>query len=159
MVPATLAERLIRRFTATSAETGLSVTATTLTTPIDADAVFVESARLAATSVTGFAGGRETGAVKVAVFAPVLETVPQFPPLHPEPVTVHVTDWFEVKQTEAVKLCCPPSATVAAVGEMETACEHEAVIAIEAEADWLVSAALIATSVTGFAGGREAGAV
>jgi hypothetical protein len=119
----------------------------------------VESARLVATSVTGFAGGREPGAVYVAVFAPVLETVPQFPPLHPEPVTVHVTDWFEVKQTEAVKACWPPSATVAAVGEMETACPQEAVIVIEAEAVLVVSAALVATSVTGFAGGREAGAV
>lgn len=93
------------------------------------------------------------------MFVPVLETVPQFPPLHPDPLTAQVTDWFEVKQTEAVNDCCPPSATVAAVGEMETACAQEEVIVIEAVADRLVSAALVATSVTGFAGGREAGAV
>jgi hypothetical protein len=61
----TLAERLMRRFTATVAETGLSVTAipTALSTSTDADADFVESARLVATSVTGFDGGREAGAV------------------------------------------------------------------------------------------------
>jgi hypothetical protein len=93
------------------------------------------------------------------VFTPVLETVPQFPPLHPEPATLQFTDWFVVKHTEAVNDCCPPSATVAAVGEIETACAHEDVIVIDAEAVWLESAALVATSVTGFAGGREAGAV
>ncbi len=63
VVNSTLAERLTRRFTATSAETGLSATATALTTSIDAEADFVESARLVATTVTGFAGGREAGAV------------------------------------------------------------------------------------------------
>jgi hypothetical protein len=39
------------------------VTATALVTPIDAVADFVESARLVATNVTGFDGGREAGAV------------------------------------------------------------------------------------------------
>ena len=62
-VPATLAERLARRFTATSAETGLTATATALTTCIEADADLLESTRLVATSVTGFEGGREAGAV------------------------------------------------------------------------------------------------
>ncbi len=55
--------------------------------------------------------------------------------------------------------CCPPSATVAAVGEMVIACPHADVIVIDAEADCVESAALVATSVTGFEGGNEAGAV
>ena len=62
-VDSTLAERLTGRFTATSAEIGLSITATALTTSIEADADWLESARLVATSVTGFEGGREAGAV------------------------------------------------------------------------------------------------
>ena len=93
------------------------------------------------------------------MFAPVLDTVPQFVPLHPVPPIAQLTDWFAVKQTEAVNVCCPPKSTVAAVGEMETACPQADVIVIDAEADWLESAALVATSVTGFAGGNAAGAV
>ena len=61
-------------------------------TVIEAEADFVVSAALVVTSVTGFAGGNEAGAVYVAVFAPVVDTVPQFVVLHPEPLTAHVTD-------------------------------------------------------------------
>jgi CO dehydrogenase nickel-insertion accessory protein CooC1 len=71
----------------------------------------------------------------VAVLAPVLETVPQFVPLQPDPVTDQLTDWFALKQTEAVNGCCCPSATVAAEGDMDMAGEQDDVIVMDAEAD------------------------
>ncbi len=67
-------------------------TETPLTISMEADADCEAPATLVATSVAGFAGGNEAGAVYVAVFAPVLDTVPQFVVLHPDPATVHVTD-------------------------------------------------------------------
>ena len=64
-----------------------------------------------------------------------------------------------LKQTLAVKDCCPLSPKLADVGETEIVGVHGALIVIDAEAVWLESAALVATNVTGFTGGREAGAV
>lgn len=79
------------------------------------------------------------------MFAPVLATVPQFVPLQPEPVTLHVTFWFVLKQTFAVKACCAPNPKLAVAGETETAGEHEAVIVTDAVADCEGSATLVAT--------------
>jgi len=92
---------------------------------IAAEAVWLASAALVATSVTGFEGGNAAGAVYVAVPVPVLETVPQFVPLHPAPVILHVTVWLALKQTFAVKFCCPPSPRLADAGEMEIAGVHD----------------------------------
>jgi hypothetical protein len=64
-----------------------------------------------------------------------------------------------VKQTLAVNDCCCPSDTVAAEGETLMGVAHAAVIVIDDAAVWVESAALVATTVTGFTGGSDAGAV
>ena len=93
------------------------------------------------------------------MFAPVLEIVPQLVPLQPEPVIDQLTDWSVLKQTVDVNVCCWPSETVAADGDMAIAGEQDDVIVMDAKPVWLELATLVATSVTGFAGGNDAGAV
>ena len=91
--------------------------------------------------------------------APVLETVPQLVLLQPDPATDQSTDSFVLKQTVAVNDPCWPSEMVDADGDMDMAGEQDEVIVIETVADSVESTALVATSVTGLAGGSDAGAV
>ena len=96
----------------------------------------------------------------MAEFVPVLDTVPQFVVLQPEPVTVHVADWFVLKQTDAVNVCCAPSARFALAGVMDTAGLHAgAAIVTAAVADFDGSATLVAVIETVGVAGTVAGAV
>jgi hypothetical protein len=159
LVPVTVAERLSRRFVATSANVGETATATPLVTVIVALADWVASAWLVAVMVIGLMGGRLAGAVYTAVAALVEDRVPQELPAHCDPEMAQVTAWLSEIQTVAVNDSWPPSPTVAAEGEMEIAGEQLGAIVIAAAADCEGSATLVAVSVTLGVEGTVEGAV
>ena len=101
-------------------------------TVIVAEAVLVVSATLFAVTVY-------VPVVLGAVNSPELETDP--------PVADHVTDVLDEPATEAVNCCVPPVTRVAEVGVIETDTDVAALTVTVAEADLLVSAALVAFTV------------
>jgi hypothetical protein len=104
--------------------------------------------------IVTFAGvGTEAG----AAYIPVLEMVPtvEFPPA--TPFTCHVTAVFDVLPTVAVNVCEPETVTVALAGLTETVIMGVTVTC--AEADFVVSAADTAVTVTVAGDGAAAGAV
>jgi len=106
-----------------------------------ADADFVVSATLVAFTV-------KDPALPGAVKSPELDTVP--------PVAVQVTAVLLVPVTVAVNCCVAPVRIEVEVGLMETETEGAAVTVMVAEADFVLSAALVAVMVKVPA---EAGAV
>jgi hypothetical protein len=87
----------------------------------------------------------------------VEDTTPQVAPLHPEPVTLHVTAVLLVFETVAVNCFCRPTFTLADVGEMLTATGKATVTT--ADDDFEGSATDVAVTVTWAGVGTTAGAV
>ena len=114
---------------------------------------FVLSATLVARTETVLGEGATVG----AVYKPVAETVPQAAPAQPVPVTLQVTAVFVVPVTVSVNCCVPPARTVTVVGLTVT--ETTARMVTVAEADLVLSATLVAVTVTVFGAGAIAGAV
>jgi hypothetical protein len=133
---------------------GETLTMTLLVTVTIADAVAVPAK---AWIVTGLVDGRSAGAVYSAVFPPVGTTIPvaALPPATPFTSQAIVTP--DARQIDVVKVCDPPSATVAAEGEIVFVLEHEIVtIAFPA---FELSATLVAATLTVAGVGGVAGAV
>jgi hypothetical protein len=75
---------------------------------------------------------------------------------HPAPAMVHVTCWLSVPAIVAAKRCCPLLDSEALPGNtLTTMCGR---IVTLAEDVWLVSAWLVAVSLTGLGDGTPAGA-
>ncbi len=121
--------------------------------------VLTGSAMLLAVMVTFGGDGGTTGAVYVAVLAPLATIVPTdgLPPAIPS--TAHVTPVAGLPEpvTFAVKICFPPTGTVAEAGERLMAISSWSVTV--ADALMLGSAALAAEIVTVVVAGRTVGAV
>ncbi len=101
--------------------------------------------------------GKDVGAVYCAVFAPVLTIVPNVALPPGIPFTSQTIAVVAVGQNVAAKFCVKPSATFAAPGDMEFVPEHT-IVAL-ALADFVVSAMLVAVTVTVGGVGVAAGAV
>ena len=124
-----------------------------------ADMVIVAEADLVASAtevafnviVDGF--GTAAGALKLTATPEALVvgvTVPQVAPVHPVPVSVHLTPLAaESLATVAVKACVPFTVTLAVVSDKVTVIGAAvAVTVIVADADFVVSATEVAFSVT-----------
>lgn len=107
--------------------------------------------------MTGFVDGKAVGAVYVVVLPPAFVTVPT-PALPPTiPFTSQVTAVPGATHRVAVNDCDCPSTTLAAAGEIELGAAH--VIVTTAEADFEVSATLVAVTFTVGGDGGALGAV
>src|SRR5437763_1696281 len=98
-----------------------------------ADAAFVGSATEVAVTLNA------VPAVEPAVNKPLVETVP--------PVAVHVTAALEVPVTVAVNCCVCPACRVALVGATVTLTTGAGCMVICADADFVVSATVVAVAV------------
>jgi hypothetical protein len=117
--------------------------------------LFEGSAMLMAVSVTPGGAVRTCG----AVYVPDELTVPQAFPVHPFPATIHVTflSGLPVEFTLAVKARAAPSSTGMVWGDTETVMSLR--IATEAAAVFVLSAVLVACTVTEAGIGKSPGAV
>jgi hypothetical protein len=153
VVPVTAAVNCCVLPATTSADAGEIATATGGRTVTVADADFVLSATEVATTVTcagvGTAGG--------AVYRPVDDMEPQVLPEQPLPLTLQVTEVSVVFFTVAVNCCVLLATTSANVGEIVTATGGSTVTV--ADADLVLSATEVATTVTCAGLGTAAGAV
>jgi hypothetical protein len=133
VVPVTVAVNCFVPPVASVAELGAMETATTcgaLTLTL-ADADWVGSATLVAVMMN-------VPALLGAVYRPPAEIEP--------PVADHVTAVLELPLTVAVNCCDPPVVSDAEAGEIATATVAAAPTLTAAEADWLVSAMLVAVT-------------
>jgi hypothetical protein len=83
--------------------------------------------------------------------------VPQPDPEQPAPLTLQVTAVFVLPVTFVSNCCCPPTATVALVGEMVT--ETGGITVTVADPDLVLSELEIAVTLTCGGFGTVAGAV
>jgi hypothetical protein len=118
-----------------------------------ADAVWLVSIRLVATTLMRLGDGANAG----AVYIPKASTDPHAPGTpHAAPVTFHRTCWFPEPSTLAENDCCAPFGTVTLPGKTLTnRCGR--IVTLE-ELRALPSARLVAVMLTGFGNGIPAGA-
>lgn len=157
----TVAVKLCVSPTFTVAVAGATATEIAGATVIVAVPVCVVSVTDFAVNVTVAGEGTAAGGVYVMATPDALEadeTVPQVTPLHPAPVSAHVTPWLSRSfDTVAVKLCVKPTLTVAVNGATTT--EIAGTTVIVEEKLRVPSATEVALIVTVAGDGTAAGAV
>ena len=146
-MPVTVASNCSLVPVATEALSGLTVTTTTGTMLTLAEADSPGSATLVAVTFT-VAGEGATEGAEYTADEPLVETVPHREPLQPAPVTLHLTAEFELPGTLALKVCVPAVGTEAVVGLTPKATVRAATTVMDAEADFIGSATLVALTVT-----------
>jgi hypothetical protein len=95
--------------------------------------------------------------VEGAVYKPFELTVPHAAPVHPAPLSDHVTPRFVLPVTVARNCLCSPTANTTVVGEIVT--DTGVTTLIRAEADFVVSACDVALMTTSAGLGITDGAV